>query len=186
MPDDGTIDQRAAFVALFEAHFDALLAYARRRCSQPSDAEDVVAETFTTAWRRFDRLPARPDEHRLWLFGVARRVLANQRRATGRRMRLLERLRWRPASSTVGTQLDAGAALETLSERDQEVLRLIAWEDLTHAEAAVVLGISTNAVAIRLHRARAKLRGALKGSPPNRTWPRWRGNVPHEHREEAS
>ncbi len=176
----------ATFAALFEAHFEPLLAYARRRSPQLSDAEDLVADTFLVAWRRLDRLPARPEEHLPWLYGVARRVLANQRRGAGRRTRLLQRLRSSFAVPSAGVTVDVGAALAALPELDQEVLRLIAWESLTHAEVGLVLGISANAVAIRLHRARKRLRQAMKGLSPTRTLLGWKGSVIRpEHREEA-
>lgn len=179
-------DRDAAFAALFDAHFEPLLAYARRRCAQLSDAEELVSETFVVAWRRLDRLPARPEEQLPWLYGVARRLLANQRRSATRRVRLLDRLRSSfpvsPPSATVAVE----AALAALPERDQEILRLVAWESLTHAEAGLVLGISPNAAAIRLHRARERLREAMKGSPHTRTFPGWKGSVnPTEHQEEA-
>lgn len=175
MRGDRRLQDRASFAALFESHFAALLAYARRRTPQLSDAEDVVAETFTVAWRRLDRLPAKPDEHLPWLYAVARRVLANQRRGTDRRLRLFERLRWAPAPGSF-PGLDVGSVLDTLHERDREILRLVAWESLTYAEAGVVLGISANAVAIRVHRARERLR-KQKGLPPTRTLPGWKGSV---------
>ena len=168
-------EDHAAFAALFEAHFEALLAYARRRTPQLSDAEDVVAETFTVAWRRLDHLPPRSDGHLPWLYAIARRVLTNHRRGTERRVRLFERLR-RAAVAPSPRQIDAGAALQLLPERDREILRLVAWESLTHTEAGAVLGISANAVAIRVHRARERLR-QLKGSPSTRTFPGWKGSV---------
>lgn len=169
-------DREALFAALFDAHFDAVLAYARRRTSQLSDAEDLVAETFTVAWRRLDRLPTEPDQRLPWLYAVARRQLANQRRGAARRVRLLDRLRWSLSAPPPRAGLDITEAIGMLPARDQEILRLVAWESLTHAEAGVVLGISANAVAIRLHRARERLR-RLKGPPPSRTLPGWKGDV---------
>ena len=176
----------ATFAALFDAHFEPLLAYARRRSPQLSDAEDLVADTFLAAWRNLDRLPGRPEERLPWLYGVARRVLSNQRRSAGRRMRLLERLRSSFAVPSAGVSVDVGAALSALPELDQEVLRLVAWESLTHAEVGLVLGISPNAVAIRLHRARKRLGQAMKGLSPTRTFAGWKGSVSRpEHREEV-
>ena len=178
-------EREATFNALFDAHFDAVLAYARRRTAQLSDAEDLAAETFTVAWRRLDDLPPRREDRLPWLYGVARRLLANQRRATSRRLRLVDRLRaalsWPPPPPAA----DIGSALVTLPSRDQEVLRLVAWEGLTHAEAGAVLGISPNAVAIRVHRARERLRRAMKGVPHSRTFPEWKGSVRRPRREEV-
>ena len=103
-----------------------------RRTQAPADAEDVAAETFTIAWRKFDTIPAA--EPLPWLYAVARRVLANHRRGNGRRERLAALLR----VEDVATPMRAGedrdgpvfAALATLSPADQELLRLVAWEGL--------------------------------------------------------
>jgi RNA polymerase sigma-70 factor, ECF subfamily len=162
--------------SLFDAHHRALLAYAARRLPTLADAEDVVAEVFLVAWRRLDDVPA-GDEARLWLYGVARNTIANQRRGLTRRVRLqtrLEQTAERPMTAVPVPDSDAGAALEALSRlsaSDQELLRLVAWEELSHAEIAEVMGISVNAVAIRLHRARARFEQALvKGPSRWRTW----------------
>src|SRR3954466_8042096 len=70
----------------------AVLGYALRRSASREDALDVVAETFATAWRRRADLPVDPDEIRPWLFGIARRCLANTVRGSNRAARLGERL----------------------------------------------------------------------------------------------
>jgi RNA polymerase sigma-70 factor (ECF subfamily) len=164
---------------LFEAHHRALLAYAARRCPTLSDAEDVVAEVFLVAWRRLDDVPA-GDEALPWLYGVARKTIGNQRRGLLRRGRLqarLEQTAERPETpGPTGTE-PALEALARLSEGDRELLRLVAWEGLSHSEIAAVLGISVNAVAIRLHRARARFEKALvKGPGGWRTWLSMRGS----------
>jgi RNA polymerase sigma factor (sigma-70 family) len=154
----------ARFDQLFIEHQRHVLAYAMRRTRALADAEDAAAETFAIAWRRLDAIPAA--EPLPWLYGVARRVLANQRRGNGRRERLAALLRPEDDVATpirVGEDLDgpASASLASLSPGDQEVLRLVAWEELGHREIAQVLGITPNAVAIRLHRARARFAHAL-------------------------
>ena len=134
-----------------------------RRTPTLADAEDVAAETFTIAWRKIDAVPA--EEPLPWLYAVARRVLANHRRGNGRRERLAALLR----VEDVATPLHAGedhdgsafVALASLSPADQELLRLVAWEELGNQQIAAVLGITPNAVAIRLHRARARFADAL-------------------------
>jgi len=172
---------RERIEALFEAHHRALLAYALRRAPTPDDAEDVVAEVFATAWRRVDAVPD-GDEALPWLYGVARNTVANHRRGAARQGRLRARMEAttpRPAAtdgpSEEGAALDA---LARLSASDQELLRLVAWEDLTHAEIAQVLNISVNAVTIRLHRARDRFAHALlKGSGRSRTWTWMKGSL---------
>ncbi len=159
----------AVFEELFEVHGRAVLAYALRRCANATDAEDAVAETFTVAWRRFTRVPA-VAEARPWLYGVCRRVLANQRRGEARRWRLLDRLtQHESATRTIATEGSGpgGPAIEALGhlrDDDQELLRLVAWEGLRHGEIATVLGITPNAVAIRLHRARRRFGAEFHGS----------------------
>jgi RNA polymerase sigma-70 factor, ECF subfamily len=180
--------READFAALFSAHFDSLLAYTRRRTPQLADAEDAMAETYIVAWRRFADLPADAGEQRLWLFGVAYRVIANQRRATGRRLQLTDRLKaaLMPPSPPSSALTDVMDAMATLPDGDQEVLRLAAWEELSHAEIGLVLEITPNAAAIRLHRARKRLEDAMKGSTSSRTFMRWRGSVNSEQSGEES
>ncbi|MEO5917978.1 MAG: sigma factor, partial [Candidatus Limnocylindrales bacterium] len=118
------------FRALFEAHEAQILAYAMRRTAQLADAEDAAAETFTIAWRRLNDMPS---DALPWLYGVARRVLANQRRGGLRRLNLMSRLGDDlPTPQHLGTDQDAPGivALARLRPGDQEVLRLVAWEDL--------------------------------------------------------
>ena len=149
------VPPRARFEALFEAHYGAVLAYARRRASSDVGA-DVAAATFEVAWRRLDEVP---DEALPWLYGVARRVLANTRRADVRRQRLWNRLRAgsaEPADLAVDVP-GARAALARLRPQDREVLMLVVWEGLSPEAAARALGISVATFAVRLHRARHRL-----------------------------
>jgi RNA polymerase sigma-70 factor (ECF subfamily) len=156
--DPGELQGR--FEAIYLAHYPAVLSYVRRRTGSPDDAADAIAETFTTAWRRMDAVPA-GNEARLWLYGVARRVLANQRRGESRRTALAARLRVELATwtdpVTSGNHDAVRAAFRRLSEPDRELLSLVAWEALSTAEIATVLGCSHGAVRIRLHRARKRL-----------------------------
>lgn len=147
------------FAALFSRTHRPLLAYAVRRVTDPADAADIVAETFLVAWRRLDEVP-RDEQARPWLFGVARRVLANYYRGEHRRLALGERLRTSlhevvPAPEAGGTVVEL--AMERLSPDDRELLRLVAWEALAREEIAMVLQISRAAVRVRLHRARRRL-----------------------------
>ena len=154
-------DRAEQFHVLFEAHYPKLLAYALRRTRTEADAHDVVAETFTVAWRRFDDLPPQ-DRWLPWLYGVGRRVLANQRRSAARQNQLADRVA--TESSVGGYHAEPSAASNLVQEQmarlrpdDQELLRLATWEELSHDQIATALGISANAVGIRLHRARNRL-----------------------------
>ena len=154
-------DERCArFRALYEANYDSILGYALRRVPH-ADALDVVAETFTVAWRRFARVPD-GDEARLWLYGTARRVLANHQRADRRRARLHGRLAEMPRmGSTEPAQGTAAAAFARLRPEDRELLALVAWEGLDAPQLARVIGCSANAARIRLHRARKRFADEL-------------------------
>lgn len=136
-----------------------MLGYALRRSDDPDDAADAVGETFLIAWRRFEDVPT-DDRARAWLYGTARRVLANQRRGSRRRDHLAERLasEARIAVATVqpetGSDADAARAFRRLKPAQRELLALVAWEGLAPRELATALGCSVNAAKIRLHRAR--------------------------------
>ncbi len=153
----------ARFEAIFAAHQRAVLAYTMRRTDALADAEDAASETFAVAWRRLSAIPSDPLP---WLYAVARRVLANQRRGNGRRQRLAAFLRVEdvPTPLRAGEDLDGPVfeALASLPPADQEILRLVAWEDLRNQQIAEVLEITPNAVAIRLHRARARFAATLE------------------------
>lgn len=158
---------------LFAAHSRRVLAYAMRRTPVLADAEDAAAETFAIAWRKVDQAP---DEALGWLLAITRRVIANQRRGQRRRSWLFLKLqRSAAADAAVPAAADTGdgpvlAALARLRPDDQELLRLVAWDELDHSAIAGVMGITANAVAVRLHRARARLRDELlKESGPIRT-----------------
>jgi len=161
--------RKERFRAIYVATCDRLVRYAARRTNTREEAADVVAETFSIAWRRLDDLP-KGDAAALWLFGTARRVLANQIRKDRNRDRLIESLAYEMTSAMAtfrelnGDALLARAALEQLSGEDREVLMLVAWEGLDSSELATVLGCSANAARIRLYRARRRLTSLLSES----------------------
>lgn len=156
-------EEQRRFERLFHEHYDAVLAYALLR-TDPDGAKDAAAQTFLVAWRRRAEIP---EWVRPWLLGVARRTLADQRRASARRGNLTSRL------STVGPGPDPDpaeqvvdadgviAAFLQLREADREVLRLVAWDRLTPTDAARVLGCSKPTFAVRLSRARRRFEAAL-------------------------
>lgn len=159
-------DRTARFEAIYVATFGPLLGYAVRRCECAEDAADVVAETFAIAWRRLDAIPP-GEQARLWLYGVARNVLANHRRRLARREGLSAALAaelagvYQPSTEDSVELGVVGQVFRGLPDADRELLALVAWEGLDHAEIATVLGCSRNAVRIRLHRARKRLTGEL-------------------------
>jgi RNA polymerase sigma-70 factor (ECF subfamily) len=160
------------FNRLYEAHYTAVRAYSWRR--DAALADDIVAETFLVAWRRFEDVPV--DGALPWLLGVARNVRLNMQRGERRRReRESGDAGQRPA--TVDPELHQAAALPTvgaedggrllrlleeLPERDREVLLLVAWEALDRPAIAQILGCSRANVAVRLFRARRRLQALLE------------------------
>jgi len=152
---------RAAFEAFFVATRGPLLAYLVRRVPT-EDAADLLAEAYLTTWRRRTDLPP-GDEGRLWLFGVARRLVLDHHRATPTGTD-------ETATTTVGKphQTEDRAAiwrreraiadaLGSLAPLDRELVTLTTWERLSTADAARLLGITPGTARVRLHRARARL-----------------------------
>ena len=177
MTDDRhTEDAREYFRTIYDATYRSVLAYALRRTPNEASADDVVADTFLVAWRRLPDVPT-GDETLPWLYAVARRVLANRRRSDVRQGDLIQRIGNEPGASAHDvehaamvseSERETIAALRMLDADDQELLCLVAWEELSHRQIAGMLDCSENAVAIRVHRARTKLRGHMqivKGKP---------------------
>ena len=147
--------------ALYRRHAGELRGYLYRRAGETG--AELLGDVFVIALKRVDELPA-PDLHRAWLFGIARRLLlaadrqALQRQKAEREHAALDD----PATefSQVGPSVRARAvweALSSLSEQDQELIRLTEWEQLTMTEASAVLGIRAGTARVRLHRARRSL-----------------------------
>jgi RNA polymerase sigma-70 factor, ECF subfamily len=154
------------FHELYEVHFHAVSRYARAR-ADPDMAKDATAQTFLVAWRR--RAEFFDARHPLgWLLGVTRRTLAGERRAASRQSGLRDRVSAAVAPlprdpAALVTERDAiAAAFSRLRHTDREVLALIAWDNLSPDEAAEVLGCSRAAFAVKLHRARSRLRVQLR------------------------
>jgi len=158
-------ERQRRFEEVYLAHRSSILGYVLRRIDNPDDAADVIAETFLTAWRRLEDVPCDAGA-RLWLYGVARRVLANHHRGVRRRSALTERLRADLATGYRPPEFDSGQAqiaeaFLRLPPAERELLTLSAWEGLDYGQIAVVLGCSRNAVRLRLFRARKRFAGEL-------------------------
>jgi RNA polymerase sigma-70 factor, ECF subfamily len=162
------MDDDARLEELHREHAGAVRAFVRRRIGD-DEADDVVADVFVVVWRRLDDVPA---DARIWLLGVARRVLANRRRTAKRQRALYDRLARdaeRRPGADAGPEAADGAvlrALASLAARDREVLLLVTWDGLSHAEAGAVLGVRPATVTMRVHRARRRLEQALGRVPP--------------------
>jgi len=151
---------RERLAALFTAEHEAVARYVRRRAS-PDLVDDAVAETFLVACRKPSAIPADPLP---WLLGIARRVLATQRRSAKRRVLLATRAATSLPSAVTGEDSELAVvteALGKLSDSDREAITLIAWDGLTTAQAAVAMGTSHVAFRARVSRARKRLQREL-------------------------
>ena len=157
--------ETAAFETLVRAHQRDVLSYCARRATR-ADAWDAASEVFLVAWRRIDDIPSEAGV-RAWLFGIAYKVLSNQRRSA--RRRLFEKASAETMSRqladepVVANPVDDGLieALSRLKAADREILQLTLWEELSREEIAEALGISTEVVHKRYSRAKRRLRDEL-------------------------
>ena len=156
--------ESAAFRRIYDQHHAEVLSYCLRRASL-EDAKDAAAEVFLVAWRRLDDVP-HGSGSLPWLYGTARRVLANQRRSRSRRFRLATRLRTDPPAAPEGPETvilrrerdrEVLAALSRLRPQDREVIQLALWEEMPQVAIGEVLGCSDRAITMRLHRALKRL-----------------------------
>jgi RNA polymerase sigma factor (sigma-70 family) len=165
----------ARLAELHSAHYGDLVRYFARR-GAADDADVLAAEVFVIAWRK---VPADLDDPRPWLFGVARKVLGNARRSHQRKRSLDVPLdgdadgssggripRIDSATGEIALRLDLQRAWNSLPPADQEILALTAWDDLTVTQAAEALGMRRSSAAMRLSRARGRLRTLLTAPSP--------------------
>ena len=164
-PTNEPATAEARFRVVF-GHLGAVTRYARRRGS--ADPEAIAAETMTIAWRRLADVPR--DDPRPWLFVTARNLLLAERRRSRATAAASARTAVGPAPAAVGVEPRVLAALASLSPGDREALMLVAFDDLTPAMAACVLGINPTAFRVRLYRARRRFLAALDvAGRPSRT-----------------
>lgn len=176
--EQGTIDavttSRDRYHELYVNSVDDVIRFISRRVPH-SAIEDVVADAFLTVWRRVEDLPTDRSEARAWLFGIARHCAHNTMRGASRQQALAVRISDQPHTSlhagvdeslgSVDTRVDLATAWRRLNPDEQESLALTAFDELTSAEAAQVLGITAPAYRVRLMRARRTLRRYLESTP---------------------
>lgn len=170
LPPLGDEEARRLFEQLYADSYRKLLAYSIQRTTTREDADDVVAETFLVAWRRLEEVVA-TDNPLAWLYGVAHRVISNQRRSAFRRTRLAAILEGHDIEGSFDDPTNAidakvrvsqvEAALRQLPHRYQEVLRLAAYQEQSPAEIATTLHVPPPAVRTLLYRARIRLQKSL-------------------------
>ena len=161
----GMPDALPEFEDVYRRHLPAVSAYLARRVDR-SDVEDLAADVFAIAWRK--RASVTPGEELPWLYRIASYQVANHRRRLAARASVLGLFSAPDAAPAADALLDAdpelAAAFRSLPARHREVLALVVLEDLPVSQAAIALGISANAVSIRLHRAKKALGEALSGA----------------------
>jgi RNA polymerase sigma-70 factor (ECF subfamily) len=179
--DDHPRDGTDAVRELFLAHAVDLHAYAHRRVGRDL-ADDVVAETFRQAIESWEGYDPECGSARGWLFGIATNLLRRHWRTERRRLAALRKSggaveaahldAWHgvddrlDADSRVTRVLDAIAGLDA---EDRELLVLVSWERLAHADVAEALAIPVGTVRSRLHRIRRRLEHATDESKGDRT-----------------
>lgn len=175
---EGSLADPARFAEIFDRHADAILRYASARLG-PEHAEDVTAETFLAAFRRRGHYDLSRPDARPWLYGIAVRQIGRHRREEARRWRVLEAV---PAGLLTDSFDDRAldrvtaqqlrprlvSVLSELPRLDLDLLLLIAWAELTYAEAAEALGVPISTVRTRLNRVRKRVRKAFGGTNPAR------------------
>ena len=173
-------DAEQRFNTLFGRHHADIYRYCLRRLDS-NEAEDIAAEVFAIAWRRFDQIPE-TDMARAWLLAAAYRVVGNHYRGRARRGRLSARLSGLPSEYPESADVPVirreeeeavRRALDSLRETDRELLRLVSWDGLSHREIGVVLGLKEDTVSKRISRAQSRLRESFEvlysGLPPSRS-----------------
>jgi RNA polymerase sigma factor (sigma-70 family) len=174
------------FEAFYREHVEPVERFIARRVRDPYRAADLTADVFLAVIDSAHTYRAGRGNEVAWLYGVARNVVAADRRRSGRELRASGRIR--AGRSLVDAEdlarlherLDAEAtarqlylAMDRLSEGERAVLELVALEGLSAKEAARALGISPVAARVRLHRARRLLQKQLPSSarePTERAW----------------
>lgn len=158
--------RRSNVQRLVERESTDLLSYFLRRTSSPDDAADLLNDTLLVIWRRERSIPADAEEARMWMFGVARRVLSGHRRSSARRTALARRLgeELTVATTTSAAETDdVREAIAQLPAVDREIVRLHYWEGFALNEVASIMSMRPATVRSRLARARARLKQQLDG-----------------------
>lgn len=168
------------FDAFYSEHVKELQRFVARRVGEPERAADLTADIFVAAIDSAHRYRGRGTP-RSWLYGIARAVVAEDRRRGARERAREDRLRGsafldEEEAARIDRRIDAAArsrrlyeAMDRLGEDERAVLELVAIDELTVAEAAAAVGVRPVTARVRLHRARRRLRAELhaEAGPPN-------------------
>jgi RNA polymerase sigma-70 factor (ECF subfamily) len=150
------------FSAIFRQLLPQISKYLARRVS-PSGVEELASRIFEIAWQK--RTQAPPGFELPWLYRISGYVVANHRRSESAKANFLSA--FKPSDSSPSAEdiavndISLSQAWAKLSPGDRQVISLSSFDGLDNPSAARVLEISTNAFALRLSKAKAKLRSLL-------------------------
>ena len=153
----------AAFVTLYDFYFPKIYAYVYKRCGHQQTAEDVVSIAFTKVFTGLGTYDAKSGSFKAWVYRIATNVLIDHYRKQGRRPKEaeipegydIEHKDAERADDRVDRKIDRGRiehVLKQLPEKDQEVLQLKFFAELSNIEIAQALGISANNAGVRVYR----------------------------------
>jgi RNA polymerase sigma-70 factor, ECF subfamily len=145
-------------------------AYVAYRIGPGPDADDVTSDTFERALRYRDSYDRRKGEPIAWLLGIAQRCIADNLAGRGSIVELVDVADTVQLEEEIVTRIDLQRAVAALPERDRELIALRYGADLKSKQIAVLIGLSTNAVEVALHRALARLRAVLAGDTTGSEW----------------
>lgn len=165
-----------AFAEVFRRHAPDITRYVTRRLGGDA-AEDVVAETFLTAFRLRDGYDLSRPNARPWLYGIATNLMRRHVRTEVRQLRIVERTGADPVTapftersderlSAEASRRQLGGALAALPKGHRDALLLVSWGGLSYPETAEALGVRLGTVRSRINRARNRVRKALGGINP--------------------
>jgi RNA polymerase sigma factor (sigma-70 family) len=164
------------FDVFYREHIERVEGFVVRRVGDRDRAADLTAEIFLAAIDSAHRYRPGLGAPRAWLFGIARILVAGDRRRLDRRRAGEERLRaaalldqddaarWDARIDAASRSRDLYAAMDRLPEGERAVLELVALDELSLAEAAAAAGIRAVTARVRLHRARRRLRAELEAA----------------------
>ena len=147
-----------------------LLAYFEHR-ARGAEAADLLSETMATAWRRIDAMPDDSTQARMWLFGIARNVLANAERAEQRRWKLADKLRAHLTTATPPDDdqhaIEVRDVVSRLAPDLRELVGLVHWDGFSITDAAGIIGIPASTARTRYQAARKQLAQSLTSAGPS-------------------
>jgi RNA polymerase sigma-70 factor (ECF subfamily) len=164
------------FEAFYGEHVEAIQGFVARRVGERERAADLTAEIFLAAIGAARRYRPGRGAPKAWLYGIAVKVVAADRRREGRERARDDRLRGSALldeddAAQIDARIEATSkqrrlyeAMDLLPAGERAVLELVAIDELSLTEAAAAADIRPVTARVRLHRARRKLRDELEAA----------------------